>query len=1210
MAVTWTKEQREVIDSRNRNLLVSAAAGSGKTAVLVERIISMITDKASPMDLDRLLVMTFTNAAAAEMRERIGDAVRKKLEQQPENEHLALQASLIHHCQITTIDSFCLHLIREYYNQLEIDPSFRIGDEGELSLLRSDVLEEMLEDYYGRKDEKFENFVETFSRGKTDFGIADVIMQVYRFSQSYPWPEEWISGCLDEVMNPTKSIIENSGWMKFLLEDIRLQMEEMTAHLKAAIKICREEDGPAPYLPMITEDLQTVERIRDVKDFDGLLNELSRVSFSRLAAVRSRKVDEEKKDYVSAVRKRTQALVKKCVGCYGSQTMDDILKAMEQTRDASEMLLCLAGDFEKRFQAAKRERNMVDFNDLEHMALKILWTEPDENHERVPSETADQLSGQYEEILVDEYQDSNFVQEMLVRAVSRERFGQPNVFMVGDVKQSIYRFRLARPELFMEKYQTYTKEDSPYKKIELHKNFRSRASVLESINDIFYLIMTKNLGGIEYTDDEALYPGAVFEETTEKAGTPTELLMMETELRTADGDLADATVKELEARMIARRMKELTDEKSGMVVWDKKINGYRRARYGDMVILLRGISGWAETFVNVLMNEGIPAYAESRMGYFTSTEVETVLSLLAVIDNPIQDIPLAAVMKSPIGGFSDEELSWMTADYKRLAEKPQDRGIYGAWKLALETENSSLSEKTRDKLQKLKELLEGLRKKALYLPVHELLYQIYEETGYYSYVSAMPAGEVRRANLDMLVEKASAFEKTSYKGLFHFIRYIERLKKYNTDFGEASAAGGQENTVRIMSIHKSKGLEFPIVFLSGMGKRFNKQDAYAPVLIDPDFGIAADAMDVKLRIKRTTLKKQVLKRRMEMEAVGEELRVLYVAMTRAKEKLILTAADRNRLALLNPGSVPVFDGQIPYTILSSAVHYMDWILMSASTGQLHLDIKMIPAFEVAGEGAKRQVERFLTKEELLSWGNSFSENGEKENAHEKELRRRMEFLYPYGSDTRLYAKMSVSEIKRQWQQKQEEISAELFSETPAADKADKKTQKQRAFRGTAFHRALELLSYREINSREDVNTQLGQLELEGRLSAEQRRVIASESIWKFASGSLGQRMRAAEAENRLYRERQFMIGIPARELQMGDSEELVLIQGIIDAYLEEDGELVLIDYKTDKVRNASVLKERYRIQMDYYQKALEQITGKRVKERMIYSLELQKEIMV
>ncbi|MCI9362110.1 MAG: helicase-exonuclease AddAB subunit AddA [Hungatella sp.] len=1282
--MNWTEKQKQVIDARNRSLLVSAAAGSGKTAVLVERIVQLISEGENPLDIDQLLVMTFTNAAAAEMRERVSIAIEKKLKENPESLHLQAQAALVPYAQITTIDSFCLNLIRNHFNLLDVDPAFRIGDEGELILIRADVMEDMLEEYYEKEDLEFQRFVDTYATGKSDGGIEDYIMQVYTFAQSNPFPDGWIQSCREELGQMEDGDLGESRWMKYLMRDVRLQLGELAEQLEQAMEICREPGGPEVYLANLQQEYELLCGLLRAADYEEFSRRLGGAAFGRLAAARSKDIDPEKKSAVTGCRDR----VKKAVGSlkeqYGMQTQKEAAEDMLRTKGVVLKLLELAEEFSRRYQEMKRDKNIVDFNDLEHYALDILVkreeTGPEDSQEGRKensvmegehlfyTETADELSRQYAEILVDEYQDSNYVQETLIQGLSGERFGRPNVFMVGDVKQSIYKFRLARPELFMEKYETYTTEESGHQKIELHQNFRSRASVLNSVNSIFYQIMTKNLGNVEYTKEAALHPGAVFEEYEEsdgnhfQIGTATELLLADTgkeSMGQMDPDLADYTSREIEAKIIGAKIRELLNPVNGLAIWDKEKRCYRLAEYGDIVILLRSISGWSQAFINVLTKEGIPAYAETGTGYFDTIEVETVLAVLSVIDNPMQDIPLAAVLSSPVAGVTDEELAWMMSAYKRETNRGQDRGLYGAFWFWIGEEGQEESLPFPDlqrKLRNFQELLEDLRYQSSYLPIHELIYQVYDRTGYYDYVSAMPAGETRRANLDMLVEKAAVYEKTSYKGLFQFIRYIHKLKKYETDFGEASVSGKYENMVRIMSIHKSKGLEFPIVFLAGTGKLFNKQDIRGKLIIDSDLGIGTDYLDLELRTRTSTLKKNVLKRKMDLDNLGEELRVLYVAMTRAKEKLILTGTDRSLEKKMEKWTqVTGYEGLhngLPYTVLTTASSYLDWILMTCPEKNPLFQVQEIPVESLVSTEVLRQIEKRVSKEELLTL--------DTETVYDEEMAGQLEkclsYQYPYQADINLYTKMTVSELKRLGQEiddfdglyqpevpeflrgrgdfVEQQDSAEQQVPTEQRDSAEQQVpteqqgsvkqqdsmesglEKHRieeaAKRGTAYHRILELLDFTAASTREDVKQQFHSLLASEKISEDSLKKVRQDTIWRFAASPLGRRIARAQKEGRCHREQQFVMGIPAEEIGAGDSRELVLIQGIIDAYLEEEDGLVLIDYKTDHILKGQedVLIKRYRNQIDYYQRALEQIVGKNVKERIIYSLSLQKEVIV
>ncbi len=1301
----WTDKQKQVIETRGCNLLVSAAAGSGKTAVLVERILRLISEGENPLDIDRLLVMTFTNAAAAEMRERIALAIGQRLEQEPQNEHLQTQAALAPHAQITTIDSFCLSLIRDHFNLLDIDPAFRIGDEGELLLLRADVMERMLEEYYENADPDFAQFVDTYAVGKSDSGIEDYIMQVYTFAQSNPFPEEWFEDCQRELEQMTEGNLEQTRWMEFLMADARSRFREMAGQYGEALRLCQEEDGPQAYLPTFYEERQMLERLASAADYESLCRELEQAAFGRLKAARGKDLDPDKKEQAAECRNRVKKAVTELKEAYAGQTPEEALSDILAGRQVVRKLLELAEEFSRRYQEAKRDKNLVDFNDLEHYALQILIDRTERGELRY-TETADQLSGRYAEILVDEYQDSNYVQEALIRSLSGERFGRPNVFMVGDVKQSIYRFRLARPELFMEKYDAYSDGSAAGRKIELHQNFRSRASVLDSVNAVFYQIMTRNLGNVDYTEETALHPGAFFpepgsgesadgqaggrpeeqngsenaageavpgrsgeqtdgraegqseeqnggeevpgeavpgrsgEQTDGRAeGRPeeqngeaasgrtdyrTELLLLDVGKETMgvlEDEAADYTARELEAKLIAGRIRQLTDPQKGLLLWDKDGKRFRKARCGDMVILLRSMEGWSETFVQVLTREGIPAYAETGTGYFNTVEVETVLAMLAVIDNPIQDIPLAAVLHSPMAGLEDEELARMMADFKKTAEKGRDRGIWGAFCHMIEKGAADGGKGCGfyDKLKRFQELLEELRFQATYLPIHELLDLVYERTGYYDYVSAMPAGETRRANLDMLIEKASAYERTSCKGLFQFIRYIGQLKKYETDFGEASA-GKYENMVRIMSIHKSKGLEFPIVFLPALGKRFNKQEVRGKLLIDSDLGIAADYLDLERRTRSATLKKQVLKRKLEMDGLGEELRVLYVGMTRAKEKLILTGADRSLAKKLEKWSHTVWGGEengrpapVPCTALLAAGSCLDWILMTHPETSPFFRSRIVPPETLVGEEVLRQVQKKASRAELPTRREAAEEAAQAEEAPFAGFR----YRYPYEAEVKLHTKMTVSELKKLGQEEddfqglQQPAVPDFLRKTRDAEEKQA-AMEHAAARGTAMHRILELLDFRKAETEEEVREQIGELRARYRIGEETEKLARPEWIWRLAVSPLGRRMKQAQENGALYREKQFVMGLPAREMGLGDSEELVLIQGIIDAYLVEDGKLVLIDYKTDRLEpgQEELLVRRYQVQLDYYQKALEQMVKLPVKEKLIYSLALQEAIQV
>ncbi len=1214
MAVTWTEEQKKVIELRDRNILVAAAAGSGKTAVLVERILSRITDPQEALDVDELLIVTFTKAAAAQMRERIGQALRERLQREPGNAHLQRQLTLLHYAQITTIDSFCLHILRSHFDELDLDPDFRIGDEGELKLIRGDLIERLMEDLYEEGDEAFLEMVETLSTGKGDEGIGEWIERLHFFVSAYPFPEktlrEWGKG-------------GGTDWLESLFAQLKREAGEWMRQYDRAIRLCMEADGPAAYAEMFQSDRRQAEMVWQAGEYDSLQRALSEMNFVRKPVIRDKSVEAEKKERLSAFRDEGKKALQKWKEQYLFPDQEEMLRQLARSQQPLRTLCLVTEEFRKHFAAYKREKHLVDFNDLEHLALAILIAE--EDGRIVPSAVARQLQGAYREVMIDEYQDSNLVQELLLASVAGHWNGRPNQFMVGDVKQSIYKFRMARPEIFMDKYESFTAGDSDNQKIDLHKNFRSRPQVLKAANFVFRQIMAKPLGGIDYDDANALYPGAVFAEDTGKDGGcdyTTELLLVDVSEKEIQKEI---NVREAEAKAIAERIRRLTDEREGLRVWDKELKGYRTARCGDIVILLRTFSGWAETFVNVLLNAGIPAFAQSASGYFTALEVQTVLNCLRILDNPMQDIALAAVLHSPIGGFSSQEMAVLKAEFVKAGSPGGVRGLYGACLYAAgrqkedagpQTEWDALCEKTAAFL----DTLSILRGQAVYLPLHELLQRVYDDTGYYELVSVMPDGAVRRANLDMLMEKAVAYEGTSYYGLFDFVRYIEKLHKYDVDFGEAAPEGESGDTVRITTIHKSKGLEYPIVFVAGLGKAFNRQDTRSRILMHPDLGLAADYVDVEHRLRTATLKKRVVAGRLLRDSLGEELRVLYVAMTRAKEKLILCGADKalakkwEKQGLSAEGP----DGALPSSRVAAAGSYLDWLLLCLNRPDAPIACEIVPFARLLYEEVERQAGRGNTRERLENW----DPRAEYDPAARAQMQERLDYVYPYQEEETLPVKMSVSELKHAAMEEDAESCrlVELENDEVQLPRFLQKEQASigGASRGTAYHKVLERMDFGELlawSGGQDAKSLEGRLEVWSRagiLTPAEREAVSAKRLLQMAKAPSIRRMAAAAGRGQLYREKPFVMGIPACEIDPErTSGELVVIQGIIDAYWQEGEYLYLLDYKTDRVGRADgeeVLRHRYQAQLDYYARALFQATGREVKEKILYSFALGREI--
>ena len=1252
MGVQWTKEQQEVIRLRDRNILVSAAAGSGKTAVLVERILSKITDNTHPADIDRLLIMTFTRAAAGEMKERISAVIEKALGEDPDNEHLQRQTTLLHAAQITTIDGFCAYIIRNYFHLIGLDPGYRTADEGELKLLRGDVVKALLEEHYAQKDEKFQKFVECFATGKSDENLGDLIQKLYEMAMSNPFPEEWLQKCLGDYRIESLEELRETEWMKMLWDAVGDELQEAELLIREARNVCAEADGPYLYEEALNSDLILVRDLQELaekRDYNGTVKVLVKPAFARLSTKKALDVEEQKKQRVKELRDEEKGILKELGQRYFQSSEEEILEMIRYVREPIEMLIELTIQFMEQFGMAKREKNILDFTDMEHFALQILMTK--EGEEIHMSQAARELSAKYDEVLVDEYQDSNFVQELLTTAVSGWINQKKNIFMVGDVKQSIYRFRLARPELFMEKYKSYSTEEAKEQRIDLHKNFRSRAQVLESVNFIFRQIMGEDLGGVTYDKDAALYPGASFPEGESEEFVKTEVLLIEKDgeeladvQESADAgaqgsqmELENQNAQELEALAIAQRIQEIVGKEQ---IVDKETREYRPVEYGDIVILLRTAYGWAETFREVLASQGIPVYCTSRTGYFSALEIVTVLNYLKVCDNPLQDIPLMGVLRSPIVGCTSQELAELRIHYpKGLLYESLTAYVGESSKTDFLTEKDFLKLKLSNFLQ----LLEKVRNMAAYTPVHELILYVLKETGYGNYARALPGGEQRFANLTMLVEKAMDYEKTSYRGLFNFVRYIEQLQAYEVDYGEVNLTGAGNTAVEIMTIHKSKGLEFPVVFVAGMGKQFNFQDMNAGLLLHPELGIGADAVIPEKRVIASSLNKQIIRRQLLKESLGEELRVLYVAMTRAKEKLILTGTvgklEKQMVSLSR--FLDEEEELLPLGTRMKAKNYWAFVLpalvrhraMSEILGEYGILMKKQKGIydDVSDFVIKKVTVRQMTeKAVILQAGNQMQEeylkNWDADQVYDKEVReeieKRFSFVYPYKYLEDIPVKVSVSDLKkRSWHDESEleeniSVSTEEQVEEQEAPvpafMAEKQEEYKGAARGTAYHRLMECLDYAEVESEEQLEVQLKRLLESQKMTEQEAECIRIRDIKKFVDSELGQRMKKAVVKKQLYREQPFVIRRSASLLDDSWKDETILVQGIIDAYFTEDGEIVLVDYKTDRVRKGQEQKlvDLYHVQLEDYAQALERMTGMKVKEKIIYSFTLQKAILL
>lgn len=1266
MGMKFTEDQQRVIDLRNCNILVSAAAGSGKTAVLVERIVELVSgsgcDSAQAVDIDRLLIVTFTNAAAAQMRERITKALSDRVEAEPDNEHIKKQLMLIHNAKIMTIHSFCLYLIKNHFNDIGLDPDFRTADEGEIRLLKQEVLSELLEEQFALGRQEFTDCVEYFAYDGREKRLEELIERLYTFSGSYPFPEKWLRQHRMDYHVETFEELVKTEWFAGMMQEISALLQECKEQEKAALKVCEEPDGPYFYAVALEQDQELIAGLEQelasvvqtasepeqsvasaemdssvAKDaFEALAARVQGISYARMAPKKDDSVSAEKRELVKAMRERVKSLLGTLSEKYFASGPKQWLAECRQADAALCELVDLALLFGERLTEKKREKNLLDFEDMEHLALQILLKE-EENGQMVPSDTALEYREQFVEILIDEYQDSNLVQEFLLQSISGEDDGRFNRFMVGDVKQSIYKFRLARPELFLEKFATYQKEDGNCVRVDLKQNFRSRHEVTDCVNDLFLQLMHRELGGVEYDADAALYPAAQFPEADgeaadarekdvalggeEKQGSavPVSTACEASIARSPyEPELCIAAIsgekgedpKELEAKMIAGKIREIVGK---LPVRDSESGQLRPARYQDIVILLRTTSGWDETFKKILEENAIPVFVTSKTGYFAATEVQTVLNFLRVLNNPLQEIPLFGVLKSVLFGFSDAQLATL-----RALDETGKRCLYDCVKLAAGEGESGegnvgygsgsngADASLREKCCSFLSFLNRYREYAVYLPIHKLMEQFLEETGYLYTVSALPGGVQRRINVEMLLTRAESFEKTSYSGLFHFIRYMEQLEKYDIDYGETGASDENADVVRIMSIHKSKGLEFPVCFVSGLSKRFNRQDSAAPVLMDMDLGLAIDWVDPTARIRHTTLKKNVLARKLNADSMGEELRVLYVALTRAEEKLILTGTCKE-------DKLPQEDAA------QGAYGYSALRLQEASS---YYDL-VLPAWQSVGRRLQICTQEELLQAELVraslgynSRQKLFEEAGKEPEAAELALCERLQKPYAHENLAGLFVKTTVSELKKEGMQEEAAEGLELFPEEEVVPYLPQFVREQEetvsgTTRGSAYHRLLEIFPFerQETWTAAKIRTVIEECKADRRLSEEYAAAINVYKIRAFLQTPLAARMAKAARSNRLHREQPFVLGLSANRLNTDFPEdETVLIQGIIDVYLEEEDGIVLADYKTDLVKDPKELILRYRVQLDYYEEALVRLTGKCVKEKLIYSFGLEQEI--
>ena len=1223
----WTNEQLEAITTRKCNLLIAAAAGSGKTAVLVERIIRIITDEKAPVDIDKLLVVTFTSAAAAEMRERIAGAITKALESNPNSKNLQKQLTLLSRANITTMHSFCLDVIKNNFHVIDLDPSFRILDETEGVLLKTEILDELFEDKYEESKKEFLDLVEAYSGSKDDEKLKEIVLELYRFSMSGPWPEKWLLEKSEEFNINSLEELDKSKWIDVLKENILIELNGLISMENKALVLCNETGGLEPYVATFQDDISSLRSIIEVIDcgIEEIYRALNNMTFSKLKTVRKNTVDDvDVQDRVKGIRDDAKKKIAKLKDDVFSMTPEEMLFSIKASYPFMKELTNIVIEFNKRFSEAKKERSSLDFNDLEHLCLKILSNEE--------SNVAENFREYFDEVLVDEYQDSNNVQEAIIDLVSRKNGDDPNVFMVGDVKQSIYRFRQAKPELFLDKYNNYSRVEGKNRKIQLYKNFRSRDEVIQGVNYIFKELMSNVVGELEYTDEEALNLGASYKECEEEnvvVGGEIELHLLDKvydEVEEVDED-EDIGAINLEARIVANRIKELISGSDGKEykVLDKETGEYRRITYKDIVILLRATKNWSEVFLDEIGSEGIPIYADTGSGYFESIEIRTIMSLLKVIDNPMQDVPLIALLKSPIMGFTAEELATI-----RLVNK--DKYFYENIN-DIVNEGCGCHEILINKCNMFINKLEVWREKAIYTPIDEFIWYLYTDTAYYGYVGAMPNGVLRQANLRILFQRAKQYEATSFKGLFNFINFINKLRKSSGDMGSAKILGENEDVVRIMSIHKSKGLEFPVVFLCGAGKQFNLMDLNKNILYHDELGLGPEFVDLEKRVSYTTLPKEAIKQRIKLETLSEEMRILYVAFTRAKEKLIITGAtssvDKFVKKCCNAAALDE-ENILPSEVLKGK-SYLDWIGMALCKhrdGEALRELLGVVDIHIKDDLSRWNIKLWkksdLAVESYPQIVDNLGENlciTSKDGVVDKEIINRLDYKYEYLEATKLKSNLSVSDLKKKnYEESEHEIITEMF--TKKQEIKPKFLQKEKglsgAEKGTAMHFVMQKLDLNKVNSYDSIKEQLKYFVNNDLISEEEYKTINIKKILGFFNSKLGKRMLEAYFKgNKVYKELPFYTEISATEtdktLSNKVKDEKIRIQGVIDCFFyDDDNKVVLLDYKTDYVEdgNEEEIVNKYRIQLKYYKDALEKITKEEVKECYLFLFYLGKEVLV
>lgn len=1191
MANKWTNEQLNAITQKGNNILVAAAAGSGKTTVLVERIIRKIIN--DNVDIDKILVVTFTNAAASEMRERILTALYKQIDEDPLNQRLRKQIVLLNKASICTIDAFCLDIIRNNFFEIGASSNFRIADNTELELLKQEAIEETFEELYLENDDEFNKLIELYAGYKDDENLKNIILKIHNYIQSAPFPEDWLEEQIEKFNMSSIEDFSQTEWGKIILKNFRDEVLNSIQILESSKHQLDMITELSKFSLVVADDINQLKFLEQNWDnWERAYEIANNLKFKTWPT--DRKVVSNLKEDTKKARDNVKKRISKAV----SQTF--IYNTEEAVEDINAMYPILKKikdvtlKFMEKFSEKKSNKNIMDFSDIEHYALKILLKK-DENGIYQKTEVAKKYEEKFNEIAIDEYQDSNLVQEYILTSISNGK----NIFMVGDVKQSIYRFRQAKPELFLDKYQKYGLEPNEYgQKIKLFKNFRSRENILDTTNLIFSDIMSADFGEIEYDESEYLNLGATYEEPTENvefAGkTELDIIDLKKEENEDGEEIEEDNSSELlekteiEAKFVANRIQKLI--KSKYQVYDRK-TGYRDITYKDIVILLRATSNTANVFEKELLNLNIPVFSDQAENYLESIEIRTITSLLKIIDNPYRDIPLVTVMRSIIGDFTDNELIEI-----RLT---QNEGyFYNSLKEA--KASPKIDGKLKEKVINFLDKLNKWREEERYLPLNEFIQKIYEETDYYNYVRLMPNGQVRKANLKMLLDRAKDYEKISFKGLFNFIRYLEKVKSSNSDLSSAKVIGENENVVRIMSIHKSKGLEFPVAIISRTDKKFNQKDLNESILLHQDIGFGMQYINYDRKIEYTTATKEAIKIKTKEESIAEEMRILYVALTRAKEKLIITGVENDFTKSIEQKKelLEIYEKEndkINHLVLKKYLSYLEWIEL------VYLNHQDIENQITLNKIAKKDV---LKAEEN-------QEEQEKKNIELPEkidyekINEILNWQYKYKEMTNIQSKMSVTKIK---ELKNNETQKQQHIEIKPKFMLDK-TKVSSAERGTITHLILQKLDFTKEYSKEELAQFVNNLCTKNIITQIQKDSINIEKIYQIINTQFIKNLKNAKE---IKKETPFYTYINTKEIYNTQNSENILVQGIIDLYyINQQNEVILVDYKTDYVEGSGEeLIDKYKVQLEIYKKALEESLKEKVKHVYIYSIYLNKEIEI